>query len=56
MKKSFLIITITVDDMLSLDEDSMTIARINGTTSSSENGYLSFGESVVSKHLSYIDL
>lgn len=57
----------TVDDRLSLDEDSMTIARINGTTSSSENGYLSFGEtvedacrsageSVVFKYLSYIDL
>lgn len=56
-----------VDDRLSLDEDSMTIARINGTTSSSENGYLSFGEtvedacrnageSVVYEFLSYIDL
>lgn len=56
-----------VDDRLSLDEDSMTIARINGTTSSSENGYLSFGEtvedacrnageSVVYEYLSYIDL
>lgn len=57
----------TVDDMLALDEGSTTIARINGVTSSSENGYLSFGEtvedacrsageSVVYKYLSYIDL
>ena len=57
----------TVDDMLAFDEDSTTIARISGVTSSSENGYLSFGEtvedacrsageSVVYKYLSYIDL
>lgn len=57
----------TVDDMLVFDEESSTIARINGITSSSENGFLSFGEtvedacrnageSVVYEFLSYIDL
>lgn len=57
----------TVDDRLSFDEDSTITARINGITSSSENGYLSFGEtvedacrsageSVVYEYLSYVDL
>ena len=57
----------TVDDMLAFDEDSSTIARINGITSSSENRFLSFGETVenacrsageavVYEFISYIDL
>lgn len=57
----------TVDDLLAFDEDSLTIARINGVTSSSENRFLSFGEtvenacrsageSVVYEFISYIDL
>lgn len=57
----------TVDDLLAFDENSLTIARINGVTSSSENRFLSFGEtvenacrsageSVVYEFISYIDL
>ena len=57
----------TIDDMLIFDEDSTTVAKINGVTSSSKNGYLSFGEtieaackeageSVVYEYLSYINL
>lgn len=56
----------TINDMLSFEEDSSIIARINGITSSSRNGYLSFGEtvedacrnageSVAYEYLSYLD-